>query len=162
MDKILISALWLLCRSVAILPQWFQYGVLARFIAFILRDVVGYRKKLILLQLRDSFPEKDSEQILTICNKYYDTLAETIVNTLSLAGLSDRERERRVFYHGDGSVRKVCEGRDVVVLTSHYGFWEYHIFASSRFSKTHFLAVAYHSLKSRVFDGLYSRLRKMD
>ncbi|MBQ0080440.1 MAG: lysophospholipid acyltransferase family protein [Alistipes sp.] len=157
-----VGLLWILCRMVALLPYRIQYGPLTRFVAFLFRDVFRYRRKLILMQLHDSFPEYDQMHILSICNKYYDTLSETVINTLTLAGMSDKERERRVFYHGIGNVREVAKGRDVVVLTSHYGFWEYHIFASLRFSSTHFLAVAYHTIKSKVIDTLYARLRRMD
>lgn len=161
MRSVRAEAMWILCRSIAVLPYWFQYYVLLEFIRIVLRYVVRYRRRLIIRQLSDSFPDKSRAEILTICHKYYRTLAEMIVNTITLSGMSERERARRVTFHGTAALQEIIAGRNVVALTSHYGFWEYYTFASLWLTH-HRLVVAYHPIKDPAMDEFYLRLRSMD
>ena len=112
-------------------------------------------------QLRESFPDKSAEELQDICNRYYDHLAEMIVGTLSLAGMNDKKRAKATEFNLTETFDKVIKGRNVVVLTSHYGFWE---IALNLYLCTpnHHLFVAYKPLKSRIMDKLYSRLRSYD
>ncbi|MBQ2417705.1 MAG: hypothetical protein II282_05865, partial [Alistipes sp.] len=71
-----VKILWVLCRSVAIMPYWMQYGCVANIVYLLMRYVVRYRRSLIIKQLTDSFPEKSPKEIKSICNDYYHTLAE--------------------------------------------------------------------------------------
>lgn len=154
------EAMWILCRSIAVLPYWFQYYVLLEVVCFILRFVVRYRRRLIIRQLSDSFPEKSHAEIVAICHKYYRSLAEMIINTITLSGMSDTERARRVTFHGTAEVQQIIAGRNAVALTSHYGFWEYYTFASLWLSR-HRIVVAYHPIKDLAMDEFYRRLRRM-
>ena len=154
------EAMWILCRSIAVLPYWFQYYVLLEVVCFILRFVVRYRRRLIIRQLSDSFPQQSHAEIVAICHKYYRSLAEMIISTITLSGMSDTERARRVTFHGTAEVQQIIAGRNAVALTSHYGFWEYYTFASLWLSR-HRLVVAYHPIKDPAMDEFYQRLRRM-
>ncbi|MBP3533700.1 MAG: lysophospholipid acyltransferase family protein [Alistipes sp.] len=160
-QRLRTEGLWLFSRSVAVLPYWFQYYVLAEIIRVVLRYVIRYRRRLIIRQLSDSFPEKSGREIVKICNDYYGTLAEMVVNTLTLAGMGDAERARRVTFRGAADMIETVAGRNVVVLTSHHGFWEYDSFASL-WMTDHHLVVAYHSIKNEAMDDFYMRLRRTD
>ncbi len=160
-SRLKTEAMWLFSRSVAILPYRVQYYVLQEAICFVFKYVIRYRRKLIIRQLTDSFPEKSEREIVKICNDYYDTLAEMVVNTLTLAGMSEAERASRLTFHGPSDLKDEIAGRNVVVLTSHYGFWEYNSFASLWLVEHH-LVVAYHSIKSTAMDDFYRRLRRTD
>ncbi len=160
-QKFLLETVWMLCCGVGKMPYWFQYHVLQDTICFVLKYIVRYRRKLIMRQLSDSFPERDEQEIKRLCSEYYDTLAEMIVNTITLAGMTDEERARRVTFHGADSVRDDIRGRNVIALTSHYGFWEYYPFAALWLHEHH-LVVAYHKLKNPVFDELFLRMRRTD
>lgn len=158
-QRLRTEGMWLFSRSVAVLPYWFQYYVLEEIIRVVLRYVIRYRRRLIIRQLSDSFPEKSGREIVKICNDYYGTLAEMVVNTLTLAGMGDAERARRVTFRGAADMRETVAGRNVVVLTSHHGFWEYDSFASL-WMTDHHLVVAYHSIKNEAMDDFYMRLRR--
>lgn len=159
-NSVRAESMWILCRSIAVLPYWFQYYVLLEVVCFILRFVVRYRRRLIIRQLSDSFPDKSHAEIKAICHKYYRSLAEMIINTITLSGMSDAERARRVTFHGTAEVQRIIEGRNAVALTSHYGFWEYYTFASLWLSR-HRIVVAYHPIKDPAMDEFYQRLRRM-
>ena len=112
-------------------------------------------------QLRESFPAKSEEELQDICNRYYNHLAEMIVGTLSLAGSNDKRRRRDTEFNLTENFDRVIEGKNIVVLTSHYGFWE---IALNLYLCTpnHHLFVAYKPLKSPIMGKLYSRLRSYE
>ncbi len=160
-ERVEVALLWALCYLVAILPRCIRYGVFVPFVAFVLRRVVHYREQVILMQLRASFPDKSEEEISSICRRYYDHLAEMIIDTLSLAGMNNDKRRKATEFNLTENFHSEIEGRNAVVLTSHYGFWE---IALNLYLVTpkHHLVVAYRPLKSQVMDKLYRRLRNND
>jgi KDO2-lipid IV(A) lauroyltransferase len=87
-EKFLSNLLFGLCRLVAIMPRWVRYYVLEDFIYFILRFVLHYRRDVILTNLRNAFPERDEEELRSIMHKCYRNLAEQMINTISLAGIT--------------------------------------------------------------------------
>jgi KDO2-lipid IV(A) lauroyltransferase len=140
------------------MPRCVRYGLFAPFVAFILRRVVHYRYNVITKQLRDSFPEKSDEELNDICRRYYDHLAEMIVGTLSLAAMSDKSRRKATELNLTEEFEQMIEGRNVVIMTSHYGFWEIAL-NLYLYTPNHHLMVAYRPIKSRIMDKLYHRLR---
>ena len=160
-ENVVVYLLWILCYLFALLPRCVRYGVFAPFVAFILRRVAHYRYAVIVRQLHESFPNKSDEEVEDICNRYYDHLAEMIVGTLSLAGMNDRRRIKATEFNLTENFYEVAEGRNVVVLTSHYGFWEV---ALNLYLVTpkHHLVVAYRPLSSSIMDKLYRRLRSYE
>lgn len=157
-ENAVVMLLWSMCWLLSILPRFIRYGVLSPFVAFVMRRVVHYRYNVIMRQLRDSFPEKSEEEIKTLCHRYYDHLAEMVIGTLSLAAMNDRRRSKATEFNFTENFHQVVEGKNVIVLTSHYGFWE---IALNLYLATpsHHLVVAYRPLKSPIMDKLYKRLR---
>lgn len=160
-ENVVVVLLWCLCYLFGILPRCVRYGVFAPFVAFILRRVAHYRYDVIMKQLHDSFPEKSDEEIDDICRRYYDHLAEMIVGTLSLAAMNDKSRRKATELNLTGEFEQMIEGRNVVVLTSHFGFWEIALNLYLFIPKHHVVA-AYRPLKSRIMEKLYRRLRNYE
>ncbi|MBQ1200558.1 MAG: lysophospholipid acyltransferase family protein [Alistipes sp.] len=152
------KCLWLLCRSVAILPHWVQYKCIAGFLYFLLRYVVRYRRKLIIKQIADSFPLKSEQEVAQICNEFYNHLAEVFISTMNMAGITDEEREKLIKFNVPDSVKEVVDGRHLVVLASHYGFWEYAQFVGLAITG-YSMVGAYHPLSSKAWDELFQHLR---
>ena len=157
-ENCVVALLWCLCYLFALLPRCVRYGVFVPFIAFVLRRVMRYRYTVIFNQLHDSFPYESEEELVDMCHSYYYHLAEMIVDTLSLAGMSDRRRAKSTEFNLTENFHDEIKGRNVVVLTSHYGFWEV---ALNLYLVTprHHLVVAYSPLRSPIMDKLLRRLR---
>ncbi len=157
-ESVVVSLLWGLCYLIAIHPRCIRYGVFVPFVSFILRRVAHYREEVVMRQLRASFPNKSEAELAEICSRFYRHLAEMIVETLSLAGMNDKKRRRATEFNLTENFHEEIAGRNVVVLTSHYGFWE---IALNLYLVTpnHHLVVAYRPLKSRIMGKLYHRLR---
>ena len=157
-ENVVVSLLWSLCFLVGILPRCIRYGVLAPFVAFVMRKCVRYRYIIVRNQLRDSYSGKSEAEIAELCKRYYRHLAEMIIGTLSLAAMGKRGRKRATEFNLTDDFHEVIEGKNAIVLTSHYGFWE---IALNLYLCTpnHHLVVAYRPLKSPIMDKLYKRLR---
>ena len=157
-EDVVVALLWVICWTISILPRFIRYGVLVPLVAFVMRRVVRYRYGVIMRQLRNSFPDKSEDEIADICYRYYNHLAEMIVETLSLAGMNDRRRTKSTEFNLSEDFHSVIEGKNVIVLTSHYGFWE---IALNLYLCTpnHHLVVAYRPLSNPIMDKLYKRLR---
>ena len=160
-ENCVVALLWAMCWLLSIQPRCIRYGVVAPFVAFIMGRVAGYRKAVILRQLHDSFPDKSEAEINAICRRYYDHLAEMVVGTLSLAGMTNRRRRKDSEFNLTEQFHDIIAGKNVVVMTSHYGFWEVAL-NLYLVAPNHHLIVAYRPLKSRIMDKLYKRLRRCD
>ena len=154
----LVTLLWCLCYLFALLPRCVRYGVFTPFLAFVLHRLFHYRYAVIIRQLHDSFPEKGEEEINELCRRYYSHLAEMIIGTLSLAGMSDKKRANTTEFNLPETFHEQIEGRNMVIMTSHYGFWEIalNIYLAT---PNHHLVVAYRPLTNPVMDKLLHRLR---
>lgn len=149
--------LWGLCRVVGILPRWVQYRLLGGVVYVVLRYVVRYRRRLIVRQLSESFPEKSNEDINAICNRYYRTMAEIVIGTMRLAGMKADERCKCFRYELPSDIEEVIKGKNIIILTSHYHLWEYTQFMTQYVP--YYLLCGYHPLKSKTWNDLYLMLR---
>ena len=157
-ERAVVALLWSMCYLFALLPRCVRYGCVVPLLSFVLRRVMHYREAVIYNQLRDSFPHENEEYWRELCHRYYDHLAEMIVDTLSLAGMNDKRRAKSTEFNLTENFHDEIKGRNVVVLTSHYGFWEV---ALNLYLATpnHHLVVAYRPLRNATMDKLLRRLR---
>lgn len=160
-ENCVVALLWVMCWFLSILPRCIRYGVLVPFITFIMGRVAGYRKAVILRQLHDSFPTKSDAEINEICRRYYIHLAEMVVGTLSLAGMTSRRRRKYSEFNLPDDFHDVIASNNVIVMTSHYGFWE---LGPDLYIETpnHYILGAYRPIKSTIIDKLYRLLRKRE
>lgn len=157
-QKVAFNLLWCLCWLVSYLPRFIRYGLLRPIVTLVLR-IVGYRKKVILRNLRNSFPEKSDKEIKDIMVKYYVTLGEVAINTISLISASSASKRDKLLLCA-GTEEHIARNKDTdwVFLAAHYGCWEYYPLWSWKDISTEFMGV-YHPLKSPVFEQLFLRIR---
>jgi KDO2-lipid IV(A) lauroyltransferase len=144
----------------SILPFPILYRVSDGFY-FILYYVFGYRKKVAMQNLRNSFPERSEAEIKRLCKDYYHYLCDlflesfktlTIGRSAMLKRCTISPAAKEIFdrYHR--------EGKSIIVVMGHYGNWEW---AGNTFSLTckHKLFVVYHPFGNKYFNGLMYRMR---
>lgn len=158
-QRIALESLWIICRGFAILPDFIRHGVFTNFTYVIICYIVRYRRKVMMDNLRRSFPDKREKEIKKICKKAYYNLAEQIINTLSQAGISDEELLHRMQLPNIEHIRKEMAGRSTVFMMGHYGPWEAGLAVSIKLPEQRLVAV-YHKLTSKVIDELLKRIRQ--
>ncbi|MFO7259479.1 MAG: lipid A biosynthesis acyltransferase, partial [Bacteroidota bacterium] len=89
MNAIIFYAVRPLVMLVASLPFRALY-VVSDILSLVFR-VIGYRRKVILTNLRTSFPEKSESEIRSIANKYYQHMCDVIVESLKAMKMDEAE-----------------------------------------------------------------------
>lgn len=115
---------WLLL-ALAHLPLWWLHR-LADGLYLLMRFVLNYRQRVVLENLRNSFPEKPEAEIRQLQRGFYRHFADVIVEILKLAAISPAEMRRRVQIRNlELFERHFAAGRTVLALGSHIGNWEW-------------------------------------
>lgn len=153
----LLAWLWGSCCLFARMPYWFRYYFFMPQVVGLLR-LIRYRRKVVMGNLERSFPEKSPQELRIICRRYYWTLAEVIVDIVSLAGITPARGANLVRWANAEELSQRLQGRDWVAMASHFGCWEYDTLWCWNSPDYDFLAV-YHRLHNPVFECFFRRLR---
>jgi Kdo2-lipid IVA lauroyltransferase/acyltransferase len=115
----------LLLKGLSLLPLPVLY-LLADLLYFIVYHIVGYRKKVVLNNLRSSFPEKSEAEIKTIAKAFYNQLTDVVVEILKLRSMNKEEMERRIVFANQELLDDfVKSGTPVITMGSHSCNWEW-------------------------------------
>ncbi len=99
--------------------------VLSDGLAFLLYNIIGYRKKVVLENLRRSFPEKNEDEIRHIARLFYQNLTDTTLETVKYFTTSFAETSRRCPVLNPEAVNLYLDrGQPVILAGSHYNNWE--------------------------------------
>jgi KDO2-lipid IV(A) lauroyltransferase len=88
----------------------------------------------------------------------YVTLAEAVVNTVSLIGANPKRTGNALICDNTEEHIERTKGRDWIVMPAHYGCWEYYPLWCWKDSSCDFISV-YHPMKSPVFEHFFRRIR---
>ncbi|NWG29124.1 MAG: lysophospholipid acyltransferase family protein [Ignavibacteriaceae bacterium] len=98
----------------------------ATILAFLFFYVIPIRKKVVFNNLKIAFPENDIGTNKKLAFRIYLSFAITLVEIMCLPFLSKEELTNAVVCSNpEMIVNKFNEGRGVILLSSHFGNWEY-------------------------------------
>ena len=99
---------------------------LSDFIFVILYFVVGYRKKVVFQNLKNSFPEKSDSELKIIRKKFYHNFCDYLVETLKSFTITSHELRVRVQYLNQDIFHEAkSENKNVILLAGHIFNWEW-------------------------------------
>jgi len=144
----------------SVLPFPLLYA-LSDFFCFVLYRLIGYRKGLVLQNLRNSFPEKSEAEIHRIAGKFYKHLCDLFLETFKTLTISKTSMLKHCYFHPDAKAlfnKFAAEGKSVILVMGHQGNWEW---AGNTFSAeiNSQLYVIYHPLANKYLNGLMYRMR---
>jgi len=146
-----------LLKVLAKFPFWFIYFLSDIFYWFVYY-VVGYRKKVVIKNLKNAFPEKSEIEITAISKKYFRHFADLTLETIKMRGMKPADFEERMKVTNADLVNRYFEnGKSVMVLTMHYNNWEWGTYLSVHL-KHNCLAV-YKPLQNVLFDRFMNKTR---
>ena len=158
-QKAELELLWAFSILTSHTPRFFKYYILKPFVAFIF-ILSGYRRKVILKNIRNSFPEKGEKYIRRTTFRYYCFLAEVAIDTINLVGAGERRKNRVAIWTNRDELNSKLRGRDWIAMGAHYGCWEYLLLWSRQLQDSKLMGV-YHPMSSTVFEHFYRRLRNV-
>lgn len=128
------------------------------FVRFLLFSVTGYRKKVVLGNLRIAFPEKTEEERRKIAKQFYLNFTDTFLETIKLISMSDEQFEK----HSSGDFSYInaltAKGCNVHIMAAHQFNWEFANLQYSKHLDAPFVAV-YMPIGNRALDRIFLKLR---
>ena len=145
---------------VSVLPFGFLM-FLSKFLYFLVWHLAGYRKKVVLQNLKIAFPEKEEKERMKLARAFYRHFSELIMETVGLLTVSAKSMRRRIMLDQESHkimAKYYSEGKMAVMLTAHYGNWEW---MGPGFNLAHKgqIIAAYRPQVTRVFDYLIFKTR---
>jgi KDO2-lipid IV(A) lauroyltransferase len=145
--------------GISLLPFPLLY-LLSDLCHLLLFRVLGYRRKVVLTNLRNSFPEKSEAEIRAIATRFQRWFCDLTLETLKTLTITPQAVRRRVTFSGIDILREYArQQRSIILVLGHYGNWE---LAGARYSQEKDipqLYVIYHPLANRLFDRLLYHMR---
>lgn len=107
------------------LPFGVLYAI-SDFLFFITYHVVGYRRKMVQKNLRNSFPDKAEPELKKIEKQFYINLCDYGVETIKLYSIPKEELAKRMLFRDVSAIEKYKQqNQSVLILSSHQFNWEW-------------------------------------
>jgi KDO2-lipid IV(A) lauroyltransferase len=149
----------LVVKTFALVPFWWL-SVLSDLLAIVMMHLTCYRKKIILQNLRNAFPEKNDAEIARLVSAYYRHLADLLLESIKGLSLKKTQLQERFVYRNPEIFSPLFEkGESAILLGSHFGNWEWGVL-SFPLSVRHTVLGVYKPLKNSYLDNYLNSLRK--
>jgi len=87
--------------------------------------MLGYRKKVVLTNLKNSFPEKSEQEVKMIMSDFYHHFCDILVESVKGFTISEKQlRKRLVIKNPEFSNYFAGKGRSIIFVGGHYNNWE--------------------------------------
>ncbi len=142
---------YLIILPISKLPFGILYGI-SDFLYLVMYKMIGYRKAVVLGNIRRSFPEKSTKEHHEICDKFYHHFCDLIVESLKVFSISEKQvKERMVFTNPEIINKYFDQGRSVILAGGHFNNWELFAVAVDAAIKHETIAF-YKPLSNKFFD----------
>jgi KDO2-lipid IV(A) lauroyltransferase len=109
------------------LPMRILY-IKSDFLYLLMYYVIGYRKKVVLENLKLSFPEKSDKELKKISKKFFKHLTDLIMESIKSFTISKKQISKRYTYKNTEMVNKyVQQGKNIALVGAHQANWEWSI-----------------------------------
>ncbi len=131
------------------------------FLYILLFRVLGYRKNVVLNNLRNAFPNKTEIEIQFICKQYYHYLCDLFLETFKTLTISKSTMLKHCYFSAESLTvlnKLASENKNIILVLGHLGNWEW---AGNTFSLLckYQLYVIYHPISNARFDKLMYKMR---
>ncbi len=110
--------------GISFLPFWILYGI-SDVLNLILFKMIGYRKEVIITNLKKSFPEKSTKEIHKIHKDFNQFFCDMMVETIKTLTISKKEAVKRCYFTDTALLDKLyAEKKKVIFVLGHTGNWE--------------------------------------
>ncbi|AFD06904.1 lysophospholipid acyltransferase family protein [Solitalea canadensis] len=143
---------------IAILPFPVLY-FLSDIFKILIFDIVGYRKQVILTNLRNSFPNKSEKEINEISVKFQRNFTDMLLECVKMLTLTQTQLARRFKITNPEFLLKLQENnRGIIGVVGHVINWEWAGLIQSQ-SSPHATMIIYKPLENTFFDKLVLNMR---
>ena len=120
--------------------------------------IIGYRKNVVMDNLKIAFPEKTEKERIQIAKKFYHHFIDTFIETIKMLSITEKELRKRFTINIDEINALYDSGQNLLIVSAHFFNWEIANAGTSLFIK-YPLLTAYIPVKNKAFDKLIYNLR---
>ncbi len=151
MNIINILLYYLVILPISLLPFPILYGV-SNVLYVVFYYGIGYRKYIILGNIRNSFPEKNEKEHIEICKKFYKHFCDLILESIKTFTISEKEVRKRVVCKNPELINKYYDQKQSVIIAGgHYNNWEIFAVGIDALIKHKVIGI-YKPLSNKYFD----------
>ena len=145
--------LWLISK----LPFYGIYFI-SDLVFYLLYYIIGYRKKVVLENLKLVFPENSKEQNERIRIGFYKHLCDMFLEMIKTISISEKELQKRFTFKNIELIKDLeSKNRSIMTFFPHYASWEWTTALDSQIQcKGHAI---YQPLSNIYFDKLVRKIR---
>ena len=115
---------YILVIPISLLPYRILY-LISDIIYLITYRMIGYRKKVVLSNLKNSFPDHNQQELKKIMDNFYSHLCDVIMESIKGFTISEKElRKRLVIKNPEFSNYFADKGQSIIFVGGHYNNWE--------------------------------------
>ena len=129
-------------------------------IYFFMYYVFGYRRAIVIANLKIAFPDKSDKELKRISKQFYHNLADTFVEIIKLISMSDKTFDKRCT--GDFTLISdlAKKGKNIQLHAGHQFNWEFgSLFMSKAIKKIPSYAI-YMPIKNKIMNRLFLKIRE--
>lgn len=141
---------------ISILPHTLFYGV-SNIMYFIVFRIVGYRKKVVLDNLKLTFPNKSIEELKTIRVNFYKHMCDMFMEMVKTMSLSKATVKKRYNVVNIEDLINIEKEKSILIVCAHYANWEW-LVSINNLVDTKGYAV-YQKIANKYFDKWIRNLR---
>ncbi|MFI5187168.1 MAG: lysophospholipid acyltransferase family protein [Chitinophagales bacterium] len=154
---VLYSIVYGFLYLVSLLPFLILYGI-ADFLFVITYFIIGYRKGVVMKNLRHAFPQKTEKELKKIARRFYRNFMDNWIETIKLLSISKKTLNKRVSGNFEVFYQLHNTGKSVQVNLGHFFNWEIMTLHAGINQPYTFLTV-YLPQSNHVINKLFLRLR---
>jgi KDO2-lipid IV(A) lauroyltransferase len=144
--------------ATSLLPLWVLYRI-SDILYLLVYYVAGYRKQVVMDNLRQAFPDKSPAEIKRLARKYYRNLTDMMVETIKLLTMSKKQLQRRFICDLTVLHQLYAEGKSCQLHLGHNFNWEWANLFCMQGVQYPFLVV-YMPITSKPADRLFRHFRE--
>ena len=149
---------YLVIIPVSLLPFPLLYG-LSNLLFIVFYYISGYRKKVVIQNIRNSFPEKSGKEHLEITKRFYKHFCDLIVESVKTFTISEKQVLKRfVCINPEVSDKYYEQKRSILFAGGHYNNWELFAVGFDKYVK-HKTVGIYTPLSNKYFDAKMQQTR---
>jgi KDO2-lipid IV(A) lauroyltransferase len=143
---------------ISILPFRLLY-LFSDFLFLIVYYLIGYRKKVVLTNLKLAFPEKTEKELIKIRRKFYSHFVDVFMEMIKTFTISKKELDKHYKYTNIDLIKELKkDGKSVILISAHYANWEW-IIGMNSFINYNAIA-AFTKVSNKYFNNKIKKTRE--
>ena len=125
MAKLYYRFLFCVINLISLLPFWVLHRI-SDVLYLLNYYVIGYRKKIVLENIKRSFPDKPENEVRKIRKEFFRHFSDLIVESVKSATMGQKEFNRRYYITNQELLDDYHKmGKSIIILSPHTGNWEW-------------------------------------